>query len=359
MSSFRINRNMNLPYISLDRIEELKRQHNVCECNLKKLYQTNQCQASYIPDYNDRYFTELGESRSYCECLISDISHNNGNRCVNLREMRKDYCHADFKQKIRSKLLNNNELGGYQQKCLNNSSRIGVDLSESLPSLFFHNNCNLCECLNSSLKNTRQMSESVECTKNCENLDTHHKNGFFDESNGYDGNNSDIENNTDNEYTGVACRNSHKTNQKRKVFPGEITDSEDDMEIAINRNNRKIVLLAINWISLSGEHNKKIRKFIQESMESCELINVPHFVILFQYDDHKSVRGIYTYSKEDKKWYCVIEITSKCPRIIEKEMIHTLYKFDTCQKIFKPIKRLRKITDIVDGLSLKNEYLNN
>ncbi|KAF7456892.1 Microtubule-binding calmodulin-regulated spectrin-associated protein [Cryptosporidium felis] len=137
----------------------------------------------------------------------------------------------------------------------------------------------------------------------------------------------------------------------------DYSDLSDDMEIVINRNNRKVISLALNWISLSGEHNRKIRKFVTDSMESQELKEVPHFVILFQYDDHKGIRGMYTYFKEGNIWQCVIEISPNCPKVIQKEMIHTLYKFDTCQKLFKPLKDSKKITDIVDGLSIKNEYL--
>ncbi|KAJ1606057.1 hypothetical protein OJ252_3302 [Cryptosporidium canis] len=140
--------------------------------------------------------------------------------------------------------------------------------------------------------------------------------------------------------------------------PDGHSDISDDMEIVIKRNNRNVISLALNWISLSGEHNKRIRKFVADSLDSVDLKNVPHFVILFQYDDHKGIRGLYSYFQEEKEWQCVVAITPNCPRVIHKEMIHTLYKFDTCQKLFKPMSKSRKITDAVDGLSIKNEYLN-
>ncbi|KAH8741234.1 hypothetical protein FG386_000141 [Cryptosporidium ryanae] len=356
MSSFRTNRNMDLPYVNMDRIQELRKQHDLCGCNLKRFCNSKLFQTSYIPYYKDQDAIWLG-GRKYCECFLREINDDIGNKCEHLREIDKDYCHANFEQKIRSEMLKNHRISGYQQGCFSNESIMEINMCESPASLVTrNNNINLCDCLNNRIK--RQVNRRDEFRKSCENEDTYHSKDLSCEKS-VQINNSDIDKDSENECLRDNCRNSYRLIQGRKVFSGEITDSEDDMEITINRNNRKIILLSINWISLSGEHNKKIRNFIQESMESCELINVPHFVILFQYDDHKGVRGIYTYSKEDKRWYCVIEITSKCPRTIEKEMIHTLYKFDTCQKIFKPIKQLKKITDIVDGLSLKNEYLNN
>ncbi|KAL7068576.1 hypothetical protein ACR3K2_09730 [Cryptosporidium serpentis] len=126
----------------------------------------------------------------------------------------------------------------------------------------------------------------------------------------------------------------------------------------INRNNRRIIMLALNWISLSGEHNKAVRRFVSDSMNSEQLINIPHFVILFHYDDHKGIRGIYTFNKYNKVWHCVIEISPYCPPVIEPYMIQNLYRFDTCHKTFKQLKLSKMITDIVDGVSLKPEYLN-
>ncbi|KAJ1606798.1 hypothetical protein OIY81_3088, partial [Cryptosporidium canis] len=84
--------------------------------------------------------------------------------------------------------------------------------------------------------------------------------------------------------------------------PDGHSDISDDMEIVIKRNNRNVISLALNWISLSGEHNKRIRKFVADSLDSVDLKNVPHFVILFQYDDHKGIRGLYSYFQEEKEW---------------------------------------------------------
>lgn len=326
-----------LPHIDLDRIEELRRLQNRCWCCSRgdKLYQSN----FFDHQYSKRESC-MRERRECCNCRVDEFREENeyinGRRCY--RDSNLDLnCDLRFENNYNrpSILYSNYSLTGRND------------------TQYYYNNDKNCIYCNSNLEKVPNSRERNSLYEQDRRIHSYYKKNLSEDS---DTNVYDADQEYNSEYEFRRSKNISKNCEGQ--LSDEYSDFSEDMETVIKRNNRNVISLALNWISLSGEHNKKIRKFVADSMDSIELKQVPHFVILFQYDDHKGIRGLYSYFHKENNWQCVVEITPNCPKVIEKEMIHTLYKFDTCQKLFKPINRLRKITDIVDGLSIKNEYLN-
>ncbi|CAD98333.1 hypothetical protein [Cryptosporidium parvum Iowa II] len=327
-----------LPYIDLDRIEELRRQNDRCCCNSRgeKLYQRN------CMDY--QYSKREGcirERRGYCDFELDELREDDG--CIHGIRFYKD-----------SNLDQNYDLG-FEKNC----NRLPIlhsncKLRTMNDSNYYSNNGNNCIYCNASLERTSNTRERDFFNGQDRRVHSYSKQCLSEDSDTNDYKDIGQEYNSDYEYR--RGQNVSRNNCERQ-FSDEYSDLSEDMEVVIKRNNRNVISLALNWISLSGEHNKKIRKFVMDSMNSIELKDLNHFIILFQYDDHKGIRGLYSFFQKENNWQCVVEIVPNCPKVIRKEMVHTLYKFDTSQKLFKPINRSKKITDIVDGLSIKNEYL--
>ncbi|OII73433.1 uncharacterized protein cubi_02645 [Cryptosporidium ubiquitum] len=326
-----------LPHIDLDRIEELRRIQNKCWC-------CSRGEKSFHSSCLDHQYSKKGncmrEKRECFNCGMDEFREEN--EYINGRRYYRD-----------TNLDLNYDLGfesNYNRPSILHSN---YSLRARNDTQYCSNNYNNCIYCNSSLEKVSNIRERNSLSGQDRRIHSYYKQNLSEDSdtNAY----KDVEEEYNSDYEFTGGKNISRNCEKQ--FSDEYSDLSEDMEVVIKRNNRNVISLALTWISLSGEHNKKIRKFVADSMDSIELKEVPHFVILFQYDDHKGIRGLYSYFQEENNWECVVEITSNCPKVIHKEMIHTLYKFDTCQKLFKPIHRLRKITDIVDGLSIKNEYL--
>lgn len=326
-----------LPYIDLDRIEELRRLQSRCWCCSRE---ERPYQRGCLDHQHQR--RECPRERRDCYgCGMDEF--NEGEDCI----FGRRYCRGDSNMDPSYDLGFENMYGrpsilhpGYSVRM-----RAGGQRCSS--------NEGCCIYCNSSLEKGPSARERDSLCGQDRRVHSYYKQCLSEDS---DANSS---RNTEQGYDSEREIGEGRSITRRLERPlsGEYSDLSEDVQMVIKRNNRHVVSLALNWISLSGEHNKKIRKFVTDSMDSLELKDVPHFVILFQYDDHKGIRGLYSYFHRQREWQCVVEITPNCPKVIHKEMIHTLYKFDTCQKLFRPISRLRRITDVVDGLSVKNEYL--
>ncbi|KAH8582336.1 uncharacterized protein ELE39_003657 [Cryptosporidium sp. chipmunk genotype I] len=328
-----------LPYIDLDRIEELRRQHDRCCC----------CKRGDMPHQRScmgyQYSKKEGcmrERRGYCD--------------FGFDEFRDEDEHIHGRRYYKDSNFDPNYDLGFENSC-NRPSILhsNCSLRTRGDSQYYSSSDNNCIYCNSTLERVSNTRGRNSLYGQDRRVHSYYKQCLSEDSdtNGY----KDVNQEYNSEYEYRGAQNISRSNCE-KQFSDEYSDLSEDMEVVIKRNNRNVISLALNWISLSGEHNKKIRKFVMDSMDSIELKNVPHFIILFQYDDHKGIRGLYSYFQKENNWQCVVEITPNCPKVIHREMVHTLYKFDTCQKLFKPINRSKKITDIVDGLSIKNEYLN-
>ena len=117
-------------------------------------------------------------------------------------------------------------------------------------------------------------------------------------------------------------------------------------------SNKKMIKLALNMVSLSGEVNKKEREEVVKVIDSTNYLN---YVILFKgHLGRTDYRALYQNDGADGH---IVKIhgAASAPEKISGDMVQSFFKYNSGRLEFMSLGQ-KDFTTTTDGISMKKEF---